>query len=207
MHRNFSFPLPHCHNAMDVLQMQMQHCNKYQNNQDLSLLSGSDILPICCQYIDPAERVRFMTCRLTSDISTKEFQHQLTPNRRLFCIDNIVQMNSVQPQGPKIDRTCPKVPKNPFFGASSKVFISIMCGQPKDSFIELPMLNRWRLGGPKGPNQTKNAKKCPKHGLKITFWGTFSERSASKQNFGQEMPQKWPKIHILKLGVPSRDQN
>ena len=56
---------------MDVLQMQMQHCNNYQNNQDLSLQSGSDILPI----IDPAERVRYMTCRLTSDISTKEFQH------------------------------------------------------------------------------------------------------------------------------------
>ena len=46
MHRNFSFPLHHCHNAMDVLQMQMQHCNKYQNNQDLSLPSGSNILPI-----------------------------------------------------------------------------------------------------------------------------------------------------------------
>ena len=40
---------------MDVLQMQMQHCNNYQNNQDLSLPSGSDILPI----IDPAERVRY----------------------------------------------------------------------------------------------------------------------------------------------------
>ena len=51
--------------------MQMQHCNNYQNNQDLSLPSGSDILPI----IDPAERVRYMTCRLTSDISTKEFHH------------------------------------------------------------------------------------------------------------------------------------
>ena len=69
MHRNFSFPLLHCYSAMDVLQMQMQHCNNYQNNQDLSLPSGSDILPI----IDPAERVRYMTCRLTSDISTKEF--------------------------------------------------------------------------------------------------------------------------------------
>ena len=46
MHRNFSFPLLHCYSAMDVLQMQMQHCNKYQNNQDLSLPSGSDILPI-----------------------------------------------------------------------------------------------------------------------------------------------------------------
>ena len=31
---------------MDVLQRQMQHCNKYQNNQDLSHPSGSDILPI-----------------------------------------------------------------------------------------------------------------------------------------------------------------
>ena len=31
---------------MDVLQMQMQHFNKYQNNQDLRLPSGSDILPI-----------------------------------------------------------------------------------------------------------------------------------------------------------------
>ena len=62
MHRNFSFPLLHCYSAMYVLQMQMQHCNNYQNNQDLSLLSGSDILPI----IDPAERVRYMTCRLTS---------------------------------------------------------------------------------------------------------------------------------------------
>ena len=67
MHRNFSFPLLHCYSAMDVLQMQMQHCNNYQNNQDLSLPSGSDILPI----IDPAERVRYMICRLTSDISTK----------------------------------------------------------------------------------------------------------------------------------------
>ena len=46
MHRNFSFPLLHCYSAMDVLQMQMQHCNIYQNNQDLSLPSGSDILPI-----------------------------------------------------------------------------------------------------------------------------------------------------------------
>ena len=27
--------------------------------------------PIYCRYIDPAERVRYMTCRLTSDISTK----------------------------------------------------------------------------------------------------------------------------------------
>ena len=45
MHRNFSFPLLHCYSAMDVLQMQMQHCNNYQNNQDLSLPSGSDILP------------------------------------------------------------------------------------------------------------------------------------------------------------------
>ena len=71
MHRNFSFPLHHCYSAMDVLQMQMQHCNKYQNNQDLSLPSGSDILPI----IDPAERVQYMTCPLTSDISRKEFQH------------------------------------------------------------------------------------------------------------------------------------
>ena len=62
MHRNLSFPLLHCYSSMDVLQMQMQHCNKYQNNQDLSLPSGS-------------ERVRYMTCRLTSDISTKEFQH------------------------------------------------------------------------------------------------------------------------------------
>ena len=26
MHRNFSFPLLHCYSAMDVLQMQMQHC-------------------------------------------------------------------------------------------------------------------------------------------------------------------------------------
>ena len=32
--------------AMDVLQMQMQHFNKYQNNQDLRLPSGSDILPM-----------------------------------------------------------------------------------------------------------------------------------------------------------------
>ena len=77
MHRFFSFPLIHCNSALDVLQMQMQmqmqmqHSNKYRNNQDLSLLSGSDILPV----IDPAERVRYMTCRLTSDISTKEFQH------------------------------------------------------------------------------------------------------------------------------------
>ena len=55
MHRNFSFPLLHCYSAMDVLQMQMQHSNKYQNNQDLSLPSGSNILPI----IDPAERVRY----------------------------------------------------------------------------------------------------------------------------------------------------
>ena len=46
MHRNFSFSLLHCYSAMDVLQMQMQHCNIYQNNQDLSLMSGSDILPI-----------------------------------------------------------------------------------------------------------------------------------------------------------------
>ena len=46
MHRNFSFPLLHCYSVMDVLQMQMQHCNKYQNNQNLSLPSGSDILPI-----------------------------------------------------------------------------------------------------------------------------------------------------------------
>ena len=46
MFRNFSFPLLHCYSAMDVLQMQMKHCNKYQNNQNLSLLSGSDILPI-----------------------------------------------------------------------------------------------------------------------------------------------------------------
>ena len=39
---------------------------------DLSLLSASDIL----RYIFcPAERIRYMTCRLTSDISTKEFQH------------------------------------------------------------------------------------------------------------------------------------
>ena len=44
MHRNFSFSLLHCYSAMDVLQMQMQHCNIYQNNQDLSLPSGSDIL-------------------------------------------------------------------------------------------------------------------------------------------------------------------
>jgi hypothetical protein len=36
--------------------MQMQHCNNYQNNQDLSLPSGSNILPI----IDPAERVRYI---------------------------------------------------------------------------------------------------------------------------------------------------
>ena len=46
MHRNFSFPLLHCYSAMDVLQMQMQHCNKCQDHQDLSLPSGSDILPI-----------------------------------------------------------------------------------------------------------------------------------------------------------------
>ena len=71
MPRNFSLPLLHCYSAMDVLHMQMQHFNSYQKNQDLSLPSGSDILPI----IDPAERVRYMTCRLTSDISTKEFQH------------------------------------------------------------------------------------------------------------------------------------
>ena len=46
MHITFSFPLLHCYSAMDVLQMQMQHCNKYQNIQDLSLPSESDILPI-----------------------------------------------------------------------------------------------------------------------------------------------------------------
>ena len=40
----FSFPLLHCYSAIDVLQMQMQHCNIYQNNQDLSLPSGSNIL-------------------------------------------------------------------------------------------------------------------------------------------------------------------
>ena len=46
MHRTFSFPSLHCYSTMDVLQMQMQHWNKYQNDQDLSLPSGSDILPI-----------------------------------------------------------------------------------------------------------------------------------------------------------------
>ena len=42
----FSFPFLLCYSTMDVLQMQMQHCNKYQNIQDLSLPSESDILPI-----------------------------------------------------------------------------------------------------------------------------------------------------------------
>ena len=28
---------------------------------------------------------------------------------------------------------------------------------------KLPAFNRWRLGGPKGPNKTQNAKKCPKN--------------------------------------------
>ena len=46
MYKNFYFPSLHCYSAMDVLHMQMQHFNKYQKNQDLSLPSGSDILPI-----------------------------------------------------------------------------------------------------------------------------------------------------------------
>ena len=31
--------------------------------------------PIYCDIFCPAERLRYMTCRLTSDISTKEFHH------------------------------------------------------------------------------------------------------------------------------------
>ena len=48
---------------------------------DLSLLSASDILryifvlPSTFDIFCPAERLRYMTCRLTSDISTKEFHH------------------------------------------------------------------------------------------------------------------------------------
>ena len=83
MHRNFSFPLLHCYSAMDVLQMQMQHCNKYQNNQDLSHPSGSDILPIrekfsawppsplvllCCSV----DSIIFYQCRQTIIRSLRE---------------------------------------------------------------------------------------------------------------------------------------
>ena len=57
--------------------------------------------PIYCRSIDPAERVRYMTCRLTSDISTKEFQHYYPPtHHRVFycapthpCLEEISQKN------------------------------------------------------------------------------------------------------------------
>ena len=44
MHRNFSFPLLHCYSAMDVLQMQMQHCNNCR-------ASAIYDLPINLRYI------------------------------------------------------------------------------------------------------------------------------------------------------------
>ena len=49
----------------------MQHCNKYK----IIKIWVFRVDPIYCRYIDLAERVRYMTCRLTSDISTKEFHH------------------------------------------------------------------------------------------------------------------------------------
>ena len=41
-------------NAMDVLQMQMQHCNKCQNNQD-RYIAEILILPINLRYIQKKE--------------------------------------------------------------------------------------------------------------------------------------------------------
>ena len=60
--RFFFFPIHY-----DVLGYKLKY-----SWSDLSLLSASDILryTFC-----PAECIRYMTCRLTSDISTKEFHH------------------------------------------------------------------------------------------------------------------------------------
>ena len=44
---------------------------------------------IYCQYIDPAEWMRYMTCRLTSDISTKEFHHYSVSNWK-ECNDDLL---------------------------------------------------------------------------------------------------------------------
>ena len=64
MHRTFPFPLLHCYSAMDVYKCK---CNTVTNTKIIKIW--------VFRYIDPAKRVRYMTCRLTSDISTKEFQH------------------------------------------------------------------------------------------------------------------------------------
>ena len=76
MHKTFSFALLHCYSAMDVYKYK---CNTATNTQIIQIWV-SRVDPICCWYIDPVERVWYITCRLTSDISTKEFQHYCKPS-------------------------------------------------------------------------------------------------------------------------------
>ena len=49
---------------------------------------------IYCDIFYPAERLRYMTCRLTSDMSTKEFHHKCRRVRWLCC--NFLQMANVK---------------------------------------------------------------------------------------------------------------
>ena len=71
IHGTFSFSLLYCYNAMDVYK------NKYNTATNTKIIKiwVFRVDPIYCRYIDPAERVWYMTCQLTSDISTKEFHH------------------------------------------------------------------------------------------------------------------------------------
>ena len=110
-------------------------------------------------------------------------------NRRLFCIDNIVQMNSGQPQGPKIGLTCLKMPKNPFFGAISKIhlFLASKVEQMAPGWPQVPKLD---------PKCQEMPQKWPKNHI-FSFGGTYmgskskknveivSETYTSKGNFGQ----------------------
>ena len=59
MHRTFSFPLLHCYSALDVYKCK---CNTATNTKIIKIWVFR-VDPIYCQYIDPAERVWYMTCR------------------------------------------------------------------------------------------------------------------------------------------------
>ena len=63
----------------------------------------------------------------------------------------------------------PKCPKNHFLVHDQKFLLASCVDTQNTPFFEFPTLNRWRLGGPKGPNMTENAKNTPKMAQKSHF--------------------------------------
>ena len=58
-------------------------CNTATNTKIIQIFKVCRVDPIYPDIFGPAERLRYMACRLTSDISTKDFHLQLPPPSHL----------------------------------------------------------------------------------------------------------------------------